>query len=68
MTRIFLYSSASIDDAFKQAAKKSLQQAGWNPIAEFDGPIQSLECSGSDRSTCVSRAEGGYAIVAQREQ
>jgi len=64
--RIFL-NSGNIDDAFKEAAKKSLIEAKWMPVWEVSEPLQLMACTGSDRSTClVQRTEYRYAIVAER--
>jgi hypothetical protein len=70
--RIYLY-SGNIDNAFKEAAKKSLIDAKWMPIFEISEQLQMLACSGPDRSTCMLQptkfglpAGYHYAIVAER--
>jgi hypothetical protein len=66
--RIYLY-SGNIDNAFKEAAKKSLIDAKWMPILEISEPLEMLACSGPDRSTCTKfslPAGHHYAIVAER--
>jgi hypothetical protein len=70
--RIFLY-SGKVDEAYKDAAKKSLIDAKWMPILEIPEPITMLACSGPDRSTCKLQPAKyelpsgyQYAIVAER--
>jgi len=66
VTRLFIYTAGNIDDAFKLAAKASLSDAGWNVIAEYDGPVQAMVCSGAERSTCNASTDGNWAAIAQR--
>jgi hypothetical protein len=65
--RIFLY-SGNVDDAFKEAAKKSLIEAKWMPIYEVSKPVHLMACTGSDRRTCdlLQCTEYPYASVAER--
>ncbi len=64
--RIFFY-SGKVDEAFKEAAKKSLIEAKWTPICEISEPLQILACAGPDRQTCIlQRTDYRYAIVAER--
>lgn len=64
--RVFLY-PANVDEAFKEAAKKSLIDANWIPVYEISAPVQVLACTGADRQTCLPlRPDEYYAIVAER--
>ena len=70
--RVFLY-SGNVDNAYKEAAKKSLIDAKWIPVFEFSEPLLMLACTGPDRSTCLLQQSkftlplgAQYAIVAER--
>jgi hypothetical protein len=65
--RIFVY-SGTIDNAFKEAAKKSLTDANWEPVWDLSDPFQILACTGADRSTCKPQTPNlyQYAIIARR--
>lgn len=62
--RIFFY-SGNVDDAYKAAAKKSLTEAGWIPQQEFDD-VQSMTCTGPERSTCTAGASDPWVVLAVR--
>lgn len=65
--RFFFYSGVA-DDAFKNAARKSLIDAKWMPVQEFTEPVRVLGGTGPDRHTCnlLTPADFHFAILAER--
>jgi hypothetical protein len=66
--RRFFFFSGNPDNAFKDAARKSLIDAKWKPVQEFSEPVRVLGGTGPDRSTCnmLSPTEFHFAILAER--
>lgn len=62
--RLFFY-SGDVDDNYKAAAKKSLEDAGWIPQQEFTN-IQMLTCTAPERQSCTPLHVYPYVILAQR--